>query len=81
MMHFPGVTLSFNSLISAYSRLQSGVVKQIHSLAANISSATPGKFILLQFQMAQLTQVGESISNVIGQVNNLISFIVQVMKS
>jgi hypothetical protein len=80
MFHFPGVTLSFSSLISAYSKLQSGVVNQIKSLAKNISSATPGKFILLQFQMAQLTQVGESISNVIAQVNTMIGYVVQNSK-
>lgn len=73
MLKVPGVTLSFTSLISAYKRLQSGLVVQIRALASKSSQATPGSFILLQFQMAQITQIGESISNLISQVNSMIS--------
>ncbi len=73
MSKVPGVTLSFTSLISAYKKLQSGLVKQVKALASNISSATPGSFILLQFQMSQVTQIGESISNLISQVNSVIN--------
>lgn len=77
MITTPGVTLTFHSLISAYKTLQSGLVRQIRALAANISSATPGSFILLQFQMSQVTQIGESISNLIAQVNSVINHAVQ----
>lgn len=72
-MKNPGLTLSFQSLISAYKRLQSGLVKQVRALASKISQATPGSFILLQFQMSQVTQIGESISNLISQVNSVIN--------
>lgn len=77
MTKLPGVTLSFQSLISAYKQLQSGLVSQVRALSRNISSATPGSFILLQFQMSQVTQIGESISNVIAQVNSVINHAVQ----
>ena len=57
-------TISFNTLLSQYIKLQSQVVSQVRSVASRISSATPGKFLLLQFSMSQVTQIGESISNV-----------------
>ena len=73
MIQTPGITLTFTSLISAYKRLQSGLVRQVRALASKISQATPGSFILLQFQMSQVTQIGESISNLIAQVNSVIN--------
>jgi len=72
-MVLPGITLSFSSLISAYQKLQSNLMSQVRNLARNASSAQPGAFILLQFQMAQITQIGESISNMISQVNSVIN--------
>ncbi len=81
MTTLPGVTLSFNSLISAYKKLQSGLVKQVRALASKMSQAQPGAFILLQFQMAQVTQIGESISNLIGQVNSVISNAIRNQKT
>lgn len=80
MLKFPGVTLSFTSLISAYARLQSSLISQVRNLSTSISSANPGSFILLQFQMGQLTQTGESISNLIAKVNELCSYTVSMMK-
>jgi hypothetical protein len=67
----PG-TLSFSFMIEKYVLLQGEVMKAVRNLASNMSSATPGKFLLLQFQMSQVTQVGESISNLIMQVNSVI---------
>jgi hypothetical protein len=67
------VTLSFSSLISNYKKLQSQLMDQVRRLASKISQATPGSFILLQFQMSQITQIGESISNLIAQVNSVIN--------
>ncbi|MBN2478900.1 MAG: hypothetical protein JXA94_01600 [Parachlamydiales bacterium] len=65
-------TLSFSSLINKYVKLQSQVTSQIKKLASKICQATPGKFLLVQFSMSQVTQIGESISNLISQVNSLI---------
>lgn len=80
MVTLPGVTLSFSSLISAYKRLQSSLVKQVRALASKMSQATPGSFILLQFQMSQVTQIGESISNLISQVNSVINAAIRNQK-
>ncbi|MBS0620221.1 MAG: hypothetical protein JSS61_02030 [Verrucomicrobia bacterium] len=74
-------TLSFATLISQYSKLQSMVTSQVKSVASRISAATPGKFLLLQFSMSQVTQIGESISNLIAQVNTVINYMVRNQKS
>ncbi len=81
MTSLPGITLSFHSLISAYKRLQDNLVKQVRALASKMSQATPGSFILLQFQMSQVTQMGESISNLISQVNTVISHAISNQKT
>lgn len=65
--------LTFTTLIKSYQTLQSNLVSQVRHLSRHITSANPGSFILLQFQMSQVTQVGDSISNVIAQVNSVIN--------
>jgi len=81
MSKLPGVTLSFSTLIKAYQKLQSQLVSQVRHLASSMSSATPGQFLLVQFQMAQVTQIGESISNLISQINSVISNAVRNQKT
>ncbi|MEL7431664.1 MAG: hypothetical protein AAGI90_03945 [Chlamydiota bacterium] len=72
--------LSFGTLIKQYKKLQSTLVVQIKALASKISQAAPGQFLLVQFQMSQVTQVGESISNLIAQVNSVINSAVRNQK-
>ena len=74
------VKLTFTTLIKQYSYLQQQVLSQIKSLASSISGAAPGKFLLVQFGMSQLTQIGESISNMIYQVNSVINSAVRNQK-
>lgn len=78
-MNTPGypATISFATLIKQYVMLQSQVISQVRTVASRISAATPGKFLLLQFSMSQITQVGESLSNLVSSVNTLIAAIVQ----
>ena len=66
-------TISFSTLIKKYMQMQSAVVSMVRSVASRMSSATPGKFLLLQFAMSQVTQIGDSISNLLAQVNTVIS--------
>jgi hypothetical protein len=75
MAQFPyrGTSLSFSTLIAAYKAIQSSLLIQVKSLATNMSSANPGAFIVLQFQMSQVTQIGESISNLVSQLNSVIN--------
>lgn len=74
-------TISFATLIKAYIALQSKVVSAVRNVASKISQATPGKFLLLQFQMSQVTQIGDSISNLISQVQSVITNAVRNQKS
>ncbi|GAB4185582.1 MAG: hypothetical protein Tsb0015_02600 [Simkaniaceae bacterium] len=74
-------SLSFKTLISAYIRMQSQVVSQIRDIARSVSTATPGKFLLVQFAMSQVTQIGQSISNLIYQVNSVINNAVRNQKT
>ena len=66
-------SLTFTTLITNYISLQNQVTARVRGVASNISSATPGKFLLLQFMMSQVTQMGESISNLISQVQKVIN--------
>lgn len=74
-------TLTFSTLIKQYILLQSKVVSAVRAVASRISQATPGKFLLLQFQMSQVTQIGESISNLISQVQSVINNSIRNQKS
>lgn len=66
-------SITFTTLISKYVKLQSAVTSMVRSVASHMSTATPGKFLLLQFAMSQVTQIGDSISNMLAQVNTVIS--------
>ncbi len=74
-------TLSFGDLINSYMKIQSQLVQQVKALASKASLATPGKFLLLQFQMSQVTQIGDSISNLISQVQSMINNSIRNQKS
>lgn len=74
-------TLSFGSLIKQYQNIQSALVVQVKQLASRASLATPGRFLLVQFQMSQVTQIGDSISNLISQVQSMINNAVRNQKS
>jgi hypothetical protein len=74
-------TISFTTMIKKYIELQSKVISQVRAVASKISTATPGKFLLLQFSMSQVTQIGESISNLISQVQSVINNMVRNQKT
>ncbi len=74
-------TITFSTLIKAYIRLQSQMVSAVRQVASRISQATPGRFLLLQMQTSQVTQIGESISNIIGQVMSVINMSIRNQRS
>ena len=74
-------SLSFGSLINEYKAIQSQLTQQVKTLASRPSLATPGRFLLLQFQMSQVTQIGDSISNLISQVQSMINNSVRNQKT
>jgi hypothetical protein len=57
------------------------LVVQVKQLASRASLATPGRFLLVQFQMSQVTQIGDSISNLISQVQSMINAAVRNQKA
>lgn len=74
-------SLSFDKLINIYVTKQQSVVALVNEVAKDSSTATPGKFLLLQFAMSQVTQIGDSISNLLSQVNSAISNSIRNQKS
>ena len=74
-------SITFSTLIKSYVKLQSKVVSAVRQVASKISSATPGRFLLIQFQMSQVTQIGQSISNVVAQVMSVINNAVRNQRS
>lgn len=81
MARYDQLSVSFTTLIKGYACLQCTLMARVRRLSSNLSSVTPGSFILLQFQMAQVTQVGESISNLVSQVNTMISHAIANFKT
>lgn len=73
--------ISFKDVIANFNKLQKDVLDQIKHLASKTSTASPAKFLLAQFGMSQLTQIGGSISNLIAQVNSAINTSVRNQKS
>lgn len=81
MSNMPWGTITFNTLVRKYMHLQSQVMSMVKKVASKISQATPGRFLLLQFAMSQVTQIGSSISNLLSQVNTVISKAIQNQKT
>jgi hypothetical protein len=67
--------------MGAYSNLQKCVMKQVQQSACSVSSAQPGQFLMLQFMMGTVSQVGQSISNLVSQVQSMIMTAVRNQKS
>lgn len=64
--------INFNDLINKYVSIQCKVVSLINCLSESACTATPGKFLLAQFKMSQMAQIGESISNLISTASSMI---------
>lgn len=75
-----GTKFSLSPLIYAYASAQKAIVSQIMNLASNMSETDPGEFLLAQFGMSQVNQIGQSISNIIYQVNSVVMAAVRNQK-
>jgi hypothetical protein len=80
-MTSPGTCISFSNIITGYRVLQSKVTNMVKQLASKTSTSNPGQFLLVQFAMANVAQMGESISNLISQVNTVCSHAIQNQKT
>ena len=74
-------TVNFSSLINQYVNLQGRVESEVNQLAGKDDEMSPGKFLLVQFKMSKVVQVGESISNLISQIQSVINMAVRNQKS
>lgn len=72
--------LSFSQLISAYASIQSQVASDITQIASKLSVANPGQFLYLQFAMSKVSQIGDTLSNMVSLVNNTIATMVRNQK-
>jgi hypothetical protein len=52
-----------------YVNVQKRVSKMVTSISMNSTNVQPGKFLMLQFMMGNLSQIGDSISNVVSSMN------------
>ena len=80
-MPTPWCELSFSDLISVYNIAQSKLVEKVKGLSKDQDNARPGDFILLQFQMSKVAQVGDTIANLIAQVQSMIMTSIRSQKS
>ena len=65
--------VTFASLISHYSGKQKKVQAELTALASATSGTNPAQFLMMQFEMAKITQMGDSISNFISVINSMIN--------
>ena len=63
--------LQFQKLIDHYTEAQKKVANLVMCLSAKMTSVSPGQFLMLQFQVGNLTQIGDSISNVVSSLNGI----------
>lgn len=74
-------SINFQSLFKVYSSLQSAVAKLVSCAATSTTNATPGRFLMIQFQLSQTTQIGDSISNLMSQLSSSVNNAIRNFKS
>jgi hypothetical protein len=74
--------INWNVIISRYQKVQDAVKTKVMSImSGNMSQLDPVAFLKAQFYMSQMTQCGESMSNLISTFNTMINFAVRNQKS
>ena len=66
-----GIHLYFKQMIDNYNTAQKKVANLVMCLSSKMTSVSPGQFLMLQFQVGNLTQIGDSISNVVSSLNGI----------
>jgi hypothetical protein len=61
--------INFKNLVINYTAAQKQIANLINCLSTKMTSVSPGQFLMLQFKMGNLTQIGDSISNVVSSLN------------
>lgn len=73
--------IGFKSIMQKYIARQQQVVNLMDSLGGTASQIQPGKFIMLQFAMSQVAQIGQSVSNVVSTITSVITNAVRNLKT
>ena len=76
-----GQWIDFNHIVSGYNKMQARVLSQVNAVASLVSKASPGSFLLLQFSMGQVSQMGDSISNLISLIQGMMNTAVRNQKA
>jgi hypothetical protein len=63
--------LQFQKMIDKYTDAQKKVANLVMCLSSKMTSVSPGQFLMLQFQVGNLTQIGDGISNVVSSLNGI----------
>jgi hypothetical protein len=64
-------SIDFNSLFSQYNALQSQVAQSMAAAASSTTGASPGRFLALQFQLQNVSQLADGISNMMSQLSSI----------
>ncbi|HCJ83213.1 MAG: hypothetical protein A2Y28_00435 [Chlamydiae bacterium GWC2_50_10] len=78
---YSGQWIEFGTIVHGYNMMQTKVLSQVNKVASLVSKASPGAFLLLQFSMGQVTQIGDSISNLISLVQGMMNMAVRNQKA
>ena len=78
---YSGGWIEFNNIVAGYNKMQTKVLSQVNKVASLVSKASPGAFLLLQFSMGQVTQIGDSISNLISLIQGMMNTAVRNQKA
>jgi hypothetical protein len=74
--------VNYDDLIKKYEQAQADLMIQMEEASKHIScGAQAGQFLILQFKMGSLTQIGESISNMISQLCSIINNSIRNIRS
>lgn len=76
-----GDAIGFKEIMENYVARQAKVINLMSSLGGTASQIQPGKFIMLQFAMSQVAQIGQSVSNVVSTITSVISNAVRNLKT
>ena len=64
--------INFKQLLARYSAMQKSVMNAFSNIGLG-SGVNPVQFLMLQFTVTQLSQVGDSVSNIISSINSMIN--------
>lgn len=64
-------SIDFSSLFNQYNALQSQVAQSMAAAASKTSGASPGRFLALQFQLQNVSQLADGISNMMSQLSSI----------